>query len=86
MTLQQLASSLQCWGSPLSRLQRIVRRTPSKAGGLDHITNDMLKAAPAEALQELANLLHTCKCEGRWPQLRLRLVALLPKNLMYKDP
>ena len=66
---------------PLSRLQQIVQRTPSKAGGLDNITYDMLKAAPAEALQELATLLHMRECEGQWPrQLRLQLVSLLPKK------
>ena len=58
-----------------------LRKTPSKAAGLDGWTVDLLRRLPGELLDDLAGLLNEIERGADWPEPLLQAVTvLLPKS------
>ena len=68
-------------------MQKLAKRLPQKASGIDGISNDLLRNLPYEGFEKLAQMLMTYEKEGVIPQQwQANLVVLIPKNEQIERP
>ena len=68
-------------------MQKLARRLPQKASGIDGISNDLLRNLPFEGFEALAQMLMTYEQEGVIPQQwQANLVVLIPKSEQIERP